>query len=371
MSTDHLRIGVVCGEHSGDRLGASLIKEIKKNHNVSLCGVGGPEIEAIGLNSNFNFNDLQIMGLVEPIFKYRSLSKKRDKLIKLFKKNSIDIFIGIDSPDFNISIHKAMKKQQVCKTIQLVSPSVWAWRQKRINAIKKYIDLTVCLFKFEHNFYEEVGHKSLHLGHPFNVLEKTPYDQVILKYGLSNEKKYISILPGSRVSEIENMLPIFLNFINEHSKIKNDFIYLIPTSDKRLYKKINEMAPQQQNILIKEDAMQDFLSISDFSLATSGTATLESAILGCPPIICYKTNPINYLIISRMLKIRNIGLPNILLDTDYFTELIQKDCNITNILEASEKIQDMRLNNAVIEEKLKNILTGDGFESVANKISQL
>ena len=131
------------------------------------------------------------------------------------------------------------------------------------------------------------------------------------------------------------------------------------------------MAPQQQNILIKEDAMQDFLSISDFSLATSGTATLESAILGCPPIICYKTNPINYLIISRMLKIRNIGLPNILLDTDYFTELIQKDCNITNILEASEKIQDMRLNNAVIEEKLKNILTGDGFESVANKISQL
>jgi lipid-A-disaccharide synthase len=117
--------------------------------------------------------------------------------------------------------------------------------------------------------------------------------------------------------------------------------------------------------------MQDFLSISDFSLATSGTATLESAILGCPPIICYKTNPINYLIISRMLKIRNIGLPNILLDTDYFTELIQKDCNVTNNLEASEKIPDMRLNNAVIEDNLKNILTGDGFESVANKISQL
>ena len=371
MSTNHLRIGVVCGEHSGDRLGASLIKEIKKNHNVSLYGVGGPEIEKIGLNSSFNFNDLQIMGLVEPIIKYRSLSKKRKDLIALFKKNNIDIFIGIDSPDFNISIHKAMKKHQVCKTIQLVSPSVWAWRQNRINSIKKYIDVTVCLFEFEHNFYKKVNHESIHLGHPFNSLEKAPIDEVISKYELSSEKKYISILPGSRVSEIDNMLPIFLNFINRHSQNNNNFIYLIPTSDERLYKKINEMIPQQENILIKEGAMRDFLSISDFSLATSGTATLESAILGCPPIICYKTNLINYVIISRMLKTKHIGLPNILLDTDYFTELVQMDCSTDNIFKAIKKIPDMKLNNTVIEEKLKTILTGDGFESVANKISQL
>ena len=371
MSTNHLRIGVVCGEHSGDRLGANLINEIKKNHNVTLYGVGGPEIEKLGLDSDFNFNDLQIMGLIEPIIKYKSLSRKRKSLIRLFKEKKIDIFIGIDSPDFNISIHKELKKIKTCKNIQLVSPSVWAWRQNRIKLIKKYIDLTVCLFKFEHDFYQKEQHKSLHLGHPFNSLEKIPFDEVAQKYELSNSKKYISILPGSRESEIENMLPIFLDFIEKHSKDNEGFVYLIPASDKRLYEKIIRMTPKQDNILIKENSMKEFLSVSDFSIATSGTATLESAVLGCPPIICYKTNPINYFIISRMLKIRNVGLPNILLGSNYFTELIQKDCHEVNILNATTTIQNMMLDNTSISDKLRSVLTGDGFESVANKILEL
>ena len=117
--------------------------------------------------------------------------------------------------------------------------------------------------------------------------------------------------------------------------------------------------------------MREFLSVSDFSIVTSGTATLESAVLGCPPIICYKTNPINYFIISRMLKIRNVGLPNILLGSNYFTELIQKDCHEVNILNATTTIQNMMLDNISISDKLRSILTGDGFESVANKILEL
>ena len=143
-----LKIGVVCGEHSGDTLGAHLISELKKHKDIELLGVGGPKLENLGLNSQFNFEELQIMGIVDPILNYRNLSMRRKKLTESFIKNKIDLFIGIDSPDFNIKIHKSLKEKDICKNIQLVSPSVWAWRQNRTNLIKRFIDLTLCLFHF-------------------------------------------------------------------------------------------------------------------------------------------------------------------------------------------------------------------------------
>ena len=137
LAKDILKIGIVAGEHSGDILGSQLIEELSKSREIKLFGVGGPKIESHGLESMFDFKHLQIMGLIEPLLNYRQLTSNRKKLIKTFTENKIDIFIGIDSPDFNIGIHKALKKQDICKNIQLVSPSVWGWRQGRIKNIKK------------------------------------------------------------------------------------------------------------------------------------------------------------------------------------------------------------------------------------------
>ena len=189
-----LNIGIVCGEHSGDRLGSAFIKEIKKHSEVNLYGVGGPNLIELGLRPEFNFSEINIMGLVEPLLNYRRLSSLRNSLIKLFINQKIDYFIGIDSPDFNMGIHKALKQKHDNKNIQIVSPSVWGWRQNRIKSIQINIDSTLCLFNFEDKFYKEVGHKSIHLGHPFAELNKFSKDMVLNKYSLEDTKKYISVI---------------------------------------------------------------------------------------------------------------------------------------------------------------------------------
>ena len=360
MTGNHLKVGIVCGEQSGDLLGSELIQELKKYKNVKLFGIGGPKLKNLGLNSYFDFEELQIMGIVEPLLNYKRISNRRKQLIKNFKKEKIDIFIGIDSPDFNISIHKQLKKEQICKNIQVVSPSVWAWRQNRIKAILKYIDLTLCLFNFEHKFYQEVGHTSSHLGHPFSKIEKISKHYVFDKFQLDQAKKYVSVLPGSRESEIKYMLPIYKDFIELHSGENPDYIYLIPTSNEKLHKEIEKIIGANKNVIIRMNSIREFLSISEFSVVTSGTASLESAILECPPIICYKTNPINYFIISKMLKVQNVGLPNLLLRKKIFPELIQKECNSENINKAINELDRIISKSSEIQDELKQGLCGIG-----------
>jgi lipid-A-disaccharide synthase len=198
-----IRVGIVAGELSGDRLGANIISGLKKTHHVELYGVGGPRIIDEGLVSIFDFSKLHVMGLLEPFLKIRELKNLQKKLISLFIEMEIDYFIGIDSPDFNIGIHKKLKQIQIGKNIQVVSPSVWGWREGRVKNIYRFIDLTMCLFHFEHEYYKERNIPSIHLGHPFSKLFPKDKDFVFKKYSLDHRKDYISILPGSRISEIK------------------------------------------------------------------------------------------------------------------------------------------------------------------------
>ena len=369
---ESLNIGIVCGEHSGDRLGFGLVQEIKKNVDVNLYGVGGPKLESLGFKSEFDFSELNIMGLVEPIKKFRKLTKLRKNLIKFFIEKNIDFFIGIDSPDFNMGIHKSLKNFHSNKNIQLVSPSVWGWRQNRIKAIQANIDLTLCLFNFEDNYYKKVGHKSMHVGHPFSDLYKEDYQEVVNKYDLNKAKRFISVLPGSRKSEVKNMLPTFIEFIKAHSINNKDYFYLLPVADNELLPLINQsFQGLDLPVLIRKNAMKDFLSVSELSVATSGTATLESAILECAPVICYKTNFLNYSIISRMLKIENIGLPNLLLSKRYYKELLQKDFNKENILKSVAETTDLISESFDNANTLRNMLKGSGYYEATKSISSL
>ena len=365
-----IKVGVVAGEHSGDRLGAKIIQSISNTHEVQLFGVGGPKLIKNGLKPLFDFNKLHVMGFIEPLLNIRELISLRKHLIDLFIQKDIDYFIGIDSPDFNISIHKAMKNTNSCKNIQIVSPSVWGWRENRIKPIKKYVDLTACLFNFEDNFYKRKSLPSIHLGHPFSKLFPKNKESVIKEYKLNPSKKFVSILPGSRLSEIKNLLSTYIEFIKLHSKKYPDYEYLIPASDNQSFNMIKENIPKDLPIILNKDCAKDFLSISFFSVVTSGTATLESAVLGAKPIICYKTNPINYFIISRMLKIDDVGLPNLLLGKREYPELIQKSCNPQSILEASESMNhDKYADN--ISNKLRDLLVGLSPEESAQEILSL
>ena len=362
-----IKVGIVCGEHSGDRLGAKIISSLKNTHKVELFGVGGPKIINEGLNPIFNFEKLHVMGLIEPLLNFRELKHLRRKIINLFLTEEIDYFFGIDSPDFNIGIHKALKNIGKTKNIQVVSPSVWGWREGRIKHIKKYIDLTMCLFNFEDNFYKKKKLPSIHIGHPFCDLFTSNKEKVFQKYSLDFQDQFVSILPGSRKSEIRDLLPTYIDFIKIHSKENENYKYLIPASDQEILELIASYIPSSLPIRVETESAKYFLSISKFSIVTSGTATLESAILGVFPIICYKTNPINYFIISRMLKVDNIGLPNLLLGARKFPELIQRNCNPITINAASKEIQDMQS----ISAQLRELLIGKTEEEYINAILKL
>ena len=167
------------------------------------------------------------------------------------------------------------------------------------------------------------------------------------------------------------MLPAYIKFIENYSIPNSDTAYLIPASTNKLANKIYEMTNSLRNVVVEPFAINEFLSISEFSIVTSGTASLESAVIGCPPIICYKTNPLNYFIISRMLKVQNIGLPNLLLEDSVFPELVQNDCNQKNLLLAADKIFKITPQMNKIQSEIKEKLCGVGFANAAKSILDL
>jgi len=208
VSKKKIKVGIIAAEHSGDRLGSKLVQSLQNIFDVDLYGLGGPEVNTgtIVTPPEINYQDLHVMGLIDPLINLPKILSIRKKLLNLFISNDIDIFIGVDSPDFNMFFHKKLKQKNI-KTIQVVSPSVWGWRENRIKAIQSYVDLTMCLFKFECNFYDKKNMQSFFLGHPFSQLQPKNKQELISKYNLDSSKELISILPGSRASEIYQLMP--------------------------------------------------------------------------------------------------------------------------------------------------------------------
>ncbi len=373
MTKEKLKIGIIAAEHSGDRLGAKLISALQDFYDLELFGLGGPAVNALSIStpSDIDHQDLQVMGIIDPLINLPKLLKIRKKILNLFLANGVNLFIGVDSPDFNMYFHKKLKKSSV-KTIQVVSPSVWAWRENRIKAIHANIDLTLCLFRFEHQFYQQKNMNSFFLGHPFSSLQANDRNQIIAKHQLSNSKNYISILPGSRKSEISCMMPIFLKAAKKITSIDSNSTFLIPAANKELAQMIRSFNGLNEiDYKLAINTANDFLSVSKISIVTSGTASLEAAVLGSLPIICYKTNAINYAILSRMIKTPFIGLPNLLLQKHLFPELIQGDLSVNAIIENYLKLRDDSEHYHLSVLEINEAMQGQGFEAAAQAIQSL
>ena len=373
MSKKKLKVGIIAAEHSGDRLGSKLIESLQNYFDLDLYGLGGPEVTSCGVTTpvGIDYQDLHVMGLIDPLINLPKLLSIRKKLSKLFISNDIDIFIGVDSPDFNMFFHKKLKPKNI-KTIQVVSPSVWGWRENRIHSIQAYVDLTMCLFKFECDFYDEKNMQSFFLGHPFSQLKPKNSDETISKYSLDNSKEFIGILPGSRESEISQLMPVYIEAAKKLFQINPNSYFLIPAANKKLAEMIKltkgiEDIPFKLSI----DSAQDFLSLSSISIVTSGTASLEAAVLGSVPIICYKTNTLNYAILSRLVKTPFVGLPNLLLQEHVFPELIQNNLTPDLIVRSFSKISSEPEQYRTYLSKINDSMRGKGFEAAANAISHL
>ncbi len=373
MVKERLKVGIIAAEHSSDRLGAKIIESLQDIFEIDLYGLGGPEVSAnpIVTPDGIDYHDLHVMGLIDPLIKLPKILLNRRKLLKLFISNNIDIFIGVDSPDFNIFFHKKLKSNNV-KTIQIVSPSVWGWRENRIRAIEANIDLTMCLFKFECDFYSKKNMQSFFLGHPFSQLKPKNVGDIIKSHSLEASKNFISILPGSRTSEISELMPVYIAAAKKLLNQDPNAYFLIPAANKKLatiiesIKSINEI-PYKLSL----NSAQDFLSISPISIVTSGTATLEAAVLGSSPIICYKTNKLNYAILSRLINTPFVGLPNLLLQKPIFPELIQYDLTPDSIVNSYSKIFSMpeQYQSHLLE--INDAMSGKGFDNAAKAIKNL
>ena len=329
-----LRVGIVAGEASGDVLGADLIRACKQSSpDIQFEGIGGPLMASAGCNILFPSEKLAVMGLLEVAGRYYELATIRTKLIRYYLSNPPDIFIGIDAPDFNLTVEQKLKKAGV-KTVHYVGPTVWAWRSGRLNKIKHAVDLMLVLFPFEVPIYENNGIKVLYAGHPAVEKYLSREDKLILKQrlGIAPQKQVVTFMPGSRKTEINRILPIQLQVIEQICKDNPDYQFItnvLSENDLCWVKQIvSKMISDKykSNIKIYNNRSKDVLTVADAGLLASGTITLEALLAQLPMVIMYKMNWLSYKVIRSMVTIQHASLPNLLSGKQVVPEFLQDDC---------------------------------------------
>ena len=350
-----LKIALVAGEKSGDELGGPLIKALKKDlPNIELIGVGGPAMIEQGLVSFFELEKISVMGIIEPLVKFPELLSLRKNLKKFFLREKPDIFIGIDSPDFNLPIARYLKEKLELKTAQYVSPSVWAWRKGRIKLIERSIDKLFTLFPFEKEAYRHSSVEVIYVGHPlaerFNPLPSK--HTLRKKYGIGEKQTVVALLPGSRKSEVKAMGKIFVEAANM-IRVSNDSIRFFLPLVSREHRELISDSSSLDWIEFSYGNSQEILSIADFGILTSGTASLESVLLRTPCVVAYKTHWLTYRVIKPLLTIPYISLPNLLTNKDLIPELLQNEVTPQNIFQAFVDLQK--------KNRMNRVSSGGGF----------
>ena len=326
-----LRIGIVAGEASGDLLGAQLIRDLKEKYSdVEVVGIGGKHLIENGCQSLFDMERLSVMGIFEVLARYCELLGIRRKLTKYFIENPPDIFIGIDAPDFNLTLEENLRSQGI-RTVHYVSPSVWAWRESRLKKISRAVDLMLVLFPFELPYYEKNNITVRFVGHPLaNQLNKTTDKNSVREVlGLPSDKIIIALMPGSRKSELNQHSQIFLKtalWCQERHDNLHFVANMVDEQTEVMFNKvINETSPDLPITIFTNDSRR-VMEASDLLLLASGTITLEAMLLKKPMVVAYRVSWLTYQIFSRLINAPYVALPNLLADKLLVPECLQYDC---------------------------------------------
>ena len=356
MQNRKLKIGIVVGEVSGDTLGAKLIRSFREQGiDAEFEGIGGPQMIAEGFNSYYPMDILSVMGLVEVLKDIKKLFAVRDGLVEKWTVHPVDVFIGIDAPDFNLRLSKSLKQKQLpIKTVQYVSPSVWAWRQGRVHGIKASIDLVLCLFPFEKAFYKKWDVPAAFVGHP--LASQLPLENPILQAKeelcLDVIQKHIALLPGSRRGEIEKLGPLVLDAAKLlYAKYPN-YRFVIPAINDARKQQIEALLTQYPKALVDQiDLLENsgteskigrqVMNAANIVALASGTATLEAMLLHRPMVTFYKLNWLTYHVVKFLIKIQYYSLPNIIAGKKVIQELIQKDATPEKLAAEIEKLMNI------------------------------
>ena len=329
-------IALVAGEVSGDILGAGLINALKLHYpNARFIGVAGEQMKKAGCETLFDMEELSVMGLAEVLKHLPRLLKRRKQVVETMLEMEPDVFIGIDAPDFNLTVEEKLKANGI-KTIHYVSPSVWAWRQNRVHKIKRATDLVLAFLPFEKAFYDKFDTPCRFIGHTMAdaIALKPNRTEACEKLGLDESKRYVAILMGSRGSEIQFLAEPFLKTAQLLKEKHPDLEFLVPMVNEKRQAQLKaikaNIAPELELHILQGQARQAMI-VAECTLLASGTAALEAMLCKSPMVVGYKMKPLTYWLAKKLVKTDYISLPNLLANAPLVPEMIQEECNPDNL----------------------------------------
>lgn len=372
-------IGIVAGEMSGDLLGAGLIQAIRQRYpNARFVGIGGPAMIQAGCESLFPMERLSVMGIVEVLGRLRELLHIRKTLREHFIAQPPAVFIGIDSPDFTLPLELKLKQAGI-KTVHYVSPSVWAWRQKRVFKIREGVDLMLTLLPFEAAFYEKYQVPVKFVGHPFatSIDPDIDFERAKRYWGFSPQDKVVAVMPGSRGGELKFMGPLFLETMRQLTALEPGVKFIVAMANEARRKQLEQQLAQLDTPLplqIVDGHAREVMAGSDVVLATSGTVTLEAMLLKRPMVVAFRWSPLTHAIISRLVKTRFVSLPNLLADAQLVPEFIQDDAQPARLARAVYDLLHDQKNRARLQRefsRLHDVLNRNASQEAASAILAL
>ena len=379
VSNRAITFGIIAGEASGDILGAGLIRSLRARYpKARFVGIGGDDMIAEGFHSLVPMERLSVMGLVEVLGRIRELFQIRARLLEYFFTTPPDVVIGIDSPDFTLAIERRCRDAGI-PSVHYVSPSVWAWRQKRIFKIAKSVNLMLTLFPFEARFYEEHQVPVAFVGHP--LADRIPMVPETGKarqdLGLDDQAPLLAVLPGSRAGEVERLGTLFLEAARWIQEKRPDLQLVIPCVNRERERQVRDLVDALEvklQVTIVRGRSREVMAASDVILLASGTATLEAMLLKKPMVVGYRLSDFSYALLSRLVKVPHVALPNLLAKKALVPELLQADASPESlgaaVLERLENESErQRLVDAFTE--LHHTLRQGADEKAAQAVSEL
>jgi lipid-A-disaccharide synthase len=369
-----LVVALVAGEASGDILGAGLMQALKARHaGIRFVGVGGPRMQAEGLQSYFPMERLSVMGLVEVLGRLPELLKRRKHLVRTLIEAQPDVFIGIDAPDFNLGIELKLRQAGI-RTVHYVSPSVWAWRQKRVFKIRDACDLMLTLFPFEAQFYEAHGVPVRFVGHPLanTIPPEADRNAARIALGLPVDKPLVALMPGSRGGEVARLGPLFLDAAQRLLALRPELHCVLPCANAQRREQVEQMlAGRDLPLTLLDGHSHEALAACDGVLIASGTATLEALLFKRPMVVAYRVAPLTYRILKRMVSSAYISLPNLLAGRLVVPELIQDAATPEALAQTLLPLLDDGTRQTDSFAEIHQVLRRDASEKAADAVLEL
>ena len=370
---DNKNLMIIAGEISGDLHGSSLVRELKKmDKSLNIYGIGGDRMKAEGMELLYHINKMAFLGFAEVVKHLPFIRRVQHDLIAIIKEKKIRNIVLIDYPGFNLNFAKKIKALNL-NVIYYISPQVWAWGAGRIKKIKNLVSKMIVVFPFEEKFYKDSGVDVEFVGHPLleriNEYNFLPREELFEKFDLDSSKEILLILPGSRLHEVERIFP---ESIKAAEKVAREFnLQIVIAGSPNISEEVYFNLSNKKEFKIITGYTYELMKYSKIGIIKSGTSTLECALFTLPMVIVYKTGFITYSIGKNLVKVKNIGMANIIAGEEVVPELIQHDANAESIYKEGKRIlSDEGLYNS-IKQKLSNVKDKLGEAGASKKAAGL